>query len=87
MRLGKAAKAHPWQVVVIQHIHLDGEVVEGQAGHIQRGGVGHGGIVPEEDSSMARPGAEASDCQDVRVADVHPLHMHTCLITYCLAIQ
>lgn len=75
---------HPRKVVIIQHIDLDCEVVEGKTGHIQGGCVGQAGIVPEDDAPMASARAESGDCKDPGIADVCSLqHDKQSSLTSC----
>ena len=60
-------------MIVVQHIDLDGEIVVGQGGDIEGGGVGGGSIVPQNDASVAGARAEACHRQDVGVTDVGTL--------------
>ena len=77
--------AHSRQVVVIQYVDLDGEIVVRQVGDVERGCVGHAGVVPEDDPSMARPGAETRHCQDLGVTDVRFLQQQGRALSFTLA--
>jgi hypothetical protein len=61
-------------MVVVEHVDLDSEIIVGEAGDVEGGGVGQCGVVPKDDASVAGAGAESSDGQDVGVANVGPLH-------------